>query len=1711
MPDALSAFLARPQQQSFDWARTPAEFAQAAKTALGVADHDDGVRVAGTRTTAGNLGCPAHPLPPLDDARPPAAANAAAEAQRDRHTRVLRVVWEFIIQTMHHSYGPVGIPPPGTAAQLFDDAFGVRGRHHSNGHDQNVSLDDQRPEEPISLILWADEKHTAREVKRQLGIATGYSVAEIETLMQALEKDGRCIMVTTTDTDLLLHLGQTLGQMDLTISNTRASRVYNECLLQCALGLLLELCDTSHKGDETYWCRLMGEIIVKQPSQMPDPPDHPIEPTPHDDEYARLTHLEWTMRCFPRLWRGARITLVRILSKLFAVAGQQFRNDLAHQFARNYTTLVNHLVARDREPEYALVLWGTHLLSRPLFAVTAAAASSPINDHQMLCELARVLTSYFTDQKVAGQGLIVPPRPVSRIMPEAEAFKSKKWQIMFKHLKTTLRQPPVQRWLVTDPTTQRALLDFLWLWRGISSFVRQVRDHVEYENDGWMRVVTVIVDVAAVAHAFGRSFQYGSVHDNLGILRTVADRIVHDLKTSVLTLNNDNDNGGATSGEDGIAGAHTVKQRWTTKTAQWGPNQRTILAVTVGRAPVSPFNPCHWFMAEVLRQTGRAYARAIVTGEWEHWSEPDKEMWLLSESEAQGETELDNLLLMEKPLQSVVFMAQLRSNMWVRNGQNIRGLLIHYRETYLRDDGYDNDLLLLQYGMTKLDPGTFIISLLERFGMLLSSNLDKKIAANPGKWSLLDHVDREQGIPTAAVIQLCTMLEELLGLVIVLLTEVAGLNGVSDRELIRRALIHLLCFGPLPWSEIVRAVPERMCENIEFISILRHVAELKFPQGKTETGHYHLRKECFAEIDPYFYHYTRNQQQQAYEILLKKRSVRVIRPVPVSLPDAPHPFAKLHQPLQSPFVIDLVYFSLWKAVELDVKQMTKEEGDPQFIPTIDGMIELALQLALVALVNDPASTVKFVVGATHWDMPEEKTLLGLLRVLKGNTSKSAFWPRIDLIMDLVEQHAPGATLLPATAGNGAEPVSNALVDEARKVKNKKRQAGIMAQFAKNQQAALDAFDDEKEDMDEDSLYGNCIVCQEECRASRPSGVLAYIQPSKTIRNLVVHKDWYEEILRTPTNLDQAGESEPAGMSREPVSTDVYPDKHQRFGLHASSCGHMMHEPCLQGFVKNTRARQLSQGQRNHPENSWRGEFLCPLCKSLSNMLLPLDPPLLESQKSPNNTPVMRANLANAIRQVSDESLKHTDETRIAFRRQHAHAAQIIPCFATSDRVLPRTKPGEEDFLQACRLQMLKRFMEITIPISDQTAFMQKRVDDCGIYLPQDLLAYSIASVEIASRGQPTSSQQEFTTEATERMIYGVIVLLREKMAYQEFPIGDETVGRIGIFTRLLPDWFRPRPLQMPLLSRDALTIVIEAAITCQQALSPVILLCYHVELCRAMLAITFWARLCASSAQDPIWNLKPLDDEEFATAQAIFPEARSLLLNFYRHTPQLYHEALSALTAIPEPYIAKFLYTFTLPFLRRCTILSQALKHTNPDADRPIAGLRRDEYTRYLNAFSILPPGRSLFQNSNAAMASAKLNGTEPLSGIIGGWLKQWISNKQQLPVLEYPGIYELYRLPESLTGVFRIGLNRKCNKCKGEPAHPALCLFCGRFLCLGTDCCAEGELGECNLHRMECGGSVGLFVDVKRWALLYLFAGSGTFGPLPYLDTHGEVDQGAR
>lgn len=49
------------------------------------------------------------------------------------------------------------------------------------------------------------------------------------------------------------------------------------------------------------------------------------------------------------------------------------------------------------------------------------------------------------------------------------------------------------------------------------------------------------------------------------------------------------------------------------------------------------------------------------------------------------------------------------------------------------------------------------------------------------------------------------------------------------------------------------------------------------------------------------------------------------------------------------------------------------------------------------------------------------------------------------------------------------------------------------------------------------------------------------------------------------------------------------------------------------------------------------------------------------------------------------------------------------------------------------------------------------------------------------------------------------------------------------------------------------------------------------------------------------------------------------------------------------------------------------------------------------------------------------------------------------------------------------------------------------------------------HLSFFSCGGDIGIFLSVKRCVLILLHNGNGWFMNAPYLDTHGEVDQGLR
>ena len=76
--------------------------------------------------------------------------------------------------------------------------------------------------------------------------------------------------------------------------------------------------------------------------------------------------------------------------------------------------------------------------------------------------------------------------------------------------------------------------------------------------------------------------------------------------------------------------------------------------------------------------------------------------------------------------------------------------------------------------------------------------------------------------------------------------------------------------------------------------------------------------------------------------------------------------------------------------------------------------------------------------------------------------------------------------------------------------------------------------------------------------------------------------------------------------------------------HISSCGHIMHSSCWQNYFDDVQSNERQRSRMRQPlsYDTEKSEFLCPLCRCLSNCVIPLipqfhllQPPLLREEES----------------------------------------------------------------------------------------------------------------------------------------------------------------------------------------------------------------------------------------------------------------------------------------------------------------------------------------------------------------------------------------------------------------------------------------------------------------------------------------------------------------
>jgi len=119
--------------------------------------------------------------------------------------------------------------------------------------------------------------------------------------------------------------------------------------------------------------------------------------------------------------------------------------------------------------------------------------------------------------------------------------------------------------------------------------------------------------------------------------------------------------------------------------------------------------------------------------------------------------------------------------------------------------------------------------------------------------------------------------------------------------------------------------------------------------------------------------------------------------------------------------------------------------------------------------------------------------------------------------------------------------------------------------------------------------------------------------------------------------------------------------------------------------------------------------------------------------------------------------------------------------------------------------------------------------------------------------------------------------------------------------------------------------------------------------------------------------------------------------------------------------------------------------------------------------------------------------------------------------LLSHATPYSLIALPATHDMLNAEAMSRRCPTTGGELDDPSICLFCGAFVCSQARCCRRHnrstgtDEGGCLIHRESCGGNVGMFLNIRKCAVLMLHNRNGSWFPAPYLDRYGETDLGLR
>ncbi|XP_037397971.1 E3 ubiquitin-protein ligase UBR1 isoform X5 [Pygocentrus nattereri] len=1054
---------------------------------------------------------------------------------------------------------------------------------------------------------------------------------------------------------------------------------------------------------------------------------------------------------------------------------------------------------------------------------------------------------------------------------------------------------------------------------------------------------------------------------------------------------------------------------------------------------------------------------------------------------------LDFSAFAEHPLRCVVLAAEVSAEMWRRNGLSLVSQVYYYQDVKCRDEMFDKDIIMLQIAASKMDPNHFLMLILLRFELfeVFNGNCSSKDQDLLKQWNRLT--------------------EEMLNLLIVIVGEryVPGISNVTKQDVTMREVIHLLCIEPMAHSSLVKGLPENESHETGLESVIAKVATFKKP-GVSGHGLYELKKECLKEFNPFFYHYTKSQHSKAEDAQKKRRaqdgSDKALRP-PVPPPFAPA-FSSIVRLLCCDVFIHVLRRVLQRAVEERCTLWS------------EAMIQRALHLVGQALIEEKTQLEASNVDEVSFDFSHKartvgsdhgKSLFHFLSQMKKLPSLDA---QKDMINWLLQMFEIVKCLREKSSPSAVCAVDQTKPEESFQDRKRKAEAAklhrqkIMAQMSAMQKNFIETHKMLYDNVPESGSQGEpaafmdcamefeerhvavgpqqgvcpadwealtCILCQEEqeVQAQAPAMVLTAC------------------VQRSTVLTQYRGKT----LSTKEGSYPLFMPPDLAVGTHTGSCGHVMHATCWQKYfeaVQNTTRNRLHAELIIDLEN---GEYMCPLCKSLCNTvvpLIPLEPSKLNYESAklvgevltlPRWIQIVVARIkglrpaqrADSNADVGKEETGFLEDDQTDFRSIHSFGVRpppkysssitemLVVCATTVHRVGLQTAPNE-----LCPHVPVMTWNTCAYTIQAIENMLQEEGKALFGSLQNRQLSGLKAVVQFSAVQRLKSSQT-----VTQKHFTDMLAVL--------VPVPD-TEGTLSV---LEVDFFHllvGLVLSIPALYQEENVDLQPSAISTAYN---------HLHLVQ-LLTMAHIVQVLLSS-HDTSEVIGGGDEEESKAAEALYSTVS-------QHTEGLR-------TSVSGSMMADRVRRGVLPFLRCAALFFNCLTGVPPPEALSSTADSPDSHLPLLCSYLALPCNLfQLFQEHRDTVT--------PL-------IQRWCGNeailkalKGEINIVRYPRKRNrLIDLPEDYSVLLNQASHFKCPKSSDdERKHPTLCLFCGTMLCSQSPCChvqLDGEeVGACTAHAASCGAGVGMFLRVRECEIVLMASRTrGSTYPAPYLDDYGETD----